>query len=227
MTPPTFETLGYDLADGIATITLNRPEKLNAFTAAMRDELIAAFDARRRRRRGARGDRHRRRSRLLRRGRPVGGRQDLRLRRAQRGARARPPRVGEVYRDGGGLVTLRIFQCLKPVIGAVNGAAVGIGVTMQLPMDIRLASDRARASASSSRAAASRPRPRRAGSCRGWWACRRALEWCYHRPRLRRARRRCERGLVRSRCTRRTNCCPPRARSPARSPTTPRRWRWR
>jgi enoyl-CoA hydratase/carnithine racemase len=52
--------------------------------------------------------------------------------------------VGEVYRDGGGLATLRIFRSLKPVIGAINGAAVGIGVTMQLPMDIRLASASAR-----------------------------------------------------------------------------------
>ncbi len=51
---------------------------------------------------------------------------------------------GEVVRDGGGVMTLRIYQCMKPVIGAINGPAVGVGSTMQLPMDIRIASDRAR-----------------------------------------------------------------------------------
>jgi len=64
---------------------------------------------------------------------------------AARGDAARDVyRVGDVYRDGGGIVTLRIFNSLKPVIGAINGAAVGIGVTMQLPMDMRLASTDAR-----------------------------------------------------------------------------------
>ena len=53
-------------------------------------------------------------------------------------------RVGEVYRDGGGTTTLRMYESLKPIIGAINGAAVGIGVTMQLPMDIRIASTAAR-----------------------------------------------------------------------------------
>ena len=53
-------------------------------------------------------------------------------------------RVGDVYRDGGGTNTLRIYQSLKPVIGAINGPAVGIGATMQLPMDMRLASTEAR-----------------------------------------------------------------------------------
>jgi enoyl-CoA hydratase/carnithine racemase len=54
------------------------------------------------------------------------------------------PKVGDVYRDGGGTTTLRMYESLKPIIGAINGAAVGIGVTMQLPMDIRMASSAAR-----------------------------------------------------------------------------------
>ena len=52
--------------------------------------------------------------------------------------------VKDVPRDGGGLVSLRIFECKKPVIGAINGPAVGVGVTMTLPMDIRLSSDTAK-----------------------------------------------------------------------------------
>ncbi len=128
----------YDVADHIATITLNRPDKLNAFTNTMMRELIEAFDR-------------------------VDADDDVRVvivTGAGRGFCAGADlsgggdtfkgggsdvqtRVG-VPRDGGGLVSLRIFECTKPVIGAINGAAVGVGVTMTLPMDIRLASDAAR-----------------------------------------------------------------------------------
>lgn len=143
MTKPTFQTLLYDVSDGVATLTLNRPDKLNAFTPLMRDELIAAFDA-------SDADDAVRAVIVTGAGRAFCAGADLSsggqtfdyARRAD--ASRDEQRVGEVYRDGGGRVTLRIFRSLKPVIAAVNGAAVGIGMTMQLPMDIRLASSDAR-----------------------------------------------------------------------------------
>lgn len=143
MTPPAFQTLHYAVDDGIATITLNRPDKLNAFNTAMRDELIAAFDA-------TDADDAVRAVIVTGAGRAFcagadlsAGGQTFDYARRQDAARE-ALRVGDVYRDGGGMVTLRIFRSLKPVIGAINGPAVGIGVTMQLPMDIRLASTGAR-----------------------------------------------------------------------------------
>jgi enoyl-CoA hydratase/carnithine racemase len=136
-----FTQILYDVADGIATITLHRPEKMNAFTHVMMNEMIAAFDL-------------------------IDADDDVRVvivtghgdRAFCAGADLTPGDGGRVFssseavetlsdprvRDGGGLLTLRIYQCKKPVIAAVNGAAVGVGVTMQLPMDIRLASDTAR-----------------------------------------------------------------------------------
>jgi len=87
-------------------------------------------------------------------------------------------KVNGIYRDGGGRLTLRIYDCLKPVIGAINGAAVGIGVTMQLPMDIRLASTAAKFGFVFARrgitpeAASSWFLPRLVGM-------QQALEWCY------------------------------------------------
>jgi enoyl-CoA hydratase/carnithine racemase len=140
---PTFQTLLYDVSDGVATITLNRPDKLNAFNTAMRDELIAAFDA-------TDADDAVRAVIVTGAGRAFCAGADLSaggqtFDYARRNDASREAaRVGDVYRDGGGLVTLRIFRSLKPVIGAINGAAVGVGVTMQLPMDIRLASTDAR-----------------------------------------------------------------------------------
>ena len=137
------QTLRYDAADGIATITLDRPDKLNAFTTRMRDELIAAFDA-------TDADDAVRAVIVTGAGRAFCAGADLSaggqtFDYAARGDAARESaKVGEVYRDGGGMVTLRIFNSLKPVIGAINGPAVGIGATMQLPMDIRLASTEAR-----------------------------------------------------------------------------------
>jgi enoyl-CoA hydratase/carnithine racemase len=143
MAAPTFETLLYAVEDGVATITLNRPDKMNAFTTRMRDDLIAAFDA-------TDADDAVRAVIVTGAGRAFCAGADLSsgsntFDYAERRDEARESvRVGDTYRDGGGMVTLRIFRSLKPVIGAINGAAVGVGVTMQLPMDIRLASSAAR-----------------------------------------------------------------------------------
>ena len=143
MSQPHFETLLYSVDDGIATITLNRPEKLNAFTTLMRDELVAAFDQ-------TDADDAVRVVIVTGAGRAFCAGADLSsggktFDYAARGESARDKyKVGDTYRDGGGITTLRMFNSLKPVIGAINGAAVGIGMTMQLPMDIRMASSTAR-----------------------------------------------------------------------------------
>jgi enoyl-CoA hydratase/carnithine racemase len=143
-----YETILYDVADKVLTITLNRPDKLNAFTGTMQAELIDAFDR-------ADKDDNVRAIIVTGAGRGFCAGADLSsgsntFDRAARG-RAAPVKAdgsvdysNDMVRDGGGRVTLRIFECLKPVIAAVNGPAVGIGVTMQLPMDIRIASTEAR-----------------------------------------------------------------------------------
>jgi enoyl-CoA hydratase/carnithine racemase len=143
-----YETILYDVADKTLTITLNRPDKLNAFTGTMQAELIDAFDR-------ADKDDNVRAIIVTGAGRGFCAGADLSsgsntFDRAARG-RAAPVKAdgsvdysNDMVRDGGGRVTLRIFESLKPVIAAVNGPAVGIGVTMQLPMDIRIASTEAR-----------------------------------------------------------------------------------
>ncbi|MGE5501043.1 MAG: crotonase/enoyl-CoA hydratase family protein [Ignavibacteriales bacterium] len=191
-----FETLLYSVEDGIATITLNRPDRMNAFTSTMMLDLIAAFDETDADDdvkvvivTGA-GDRAFCAGADLGSG---GSTFDY----ASRGEAAREEaKVGDVYRDGGGRVTLRIYDSLKPVIAAVNGAAVGIGVTMQLAMDIRLASTSARFGFVFARrgitpeAASSWFLPRLVGM-------QTALEWCYT-GRVFPAQEALDRGLVRS-----------------------------
>ena len=181
-----FETIRYEVAEQIATITLSRPDKLNAFTPQMMAELIAAFDE---------VDRNDdvRAVIVTGEGRAFCAGADLSAgaktfdysERADRQAIGSPIRDDgsidwshEAVRDGGGRVTLRIFECLKPVIAAVNGPAVGIGATMQLAMDVRLASTEARYGFVFARrgivpeAASSWFLPRLVGISR-------ALEWCY------------------------------------------------
>jgi len=136
-----YSQIRYEVADRIATITLDRPDKMNAFTETMRLEMADAFDR-------------------------TDGDDDVRAvivtgqgtRAFCAGADLTPEGGGSVFanpepvedlsdprvRDGGGKLTLRIFQSTKPVIGAINGAAVGVGATMQLAMDMRLASTSAR-----------------------------------------------------------------------------------
>jgi enoyl-CoA hydratase/carnithine racemase len=147
----TFETLDCTLERGVLTITLNRPDKLNAFNRAMMEELIAAFDR-------ADADDDVRAVIVTGAGRAFCAGADLSqgAKTFDYAARTDRTEVGqavagetvdwsdESVRDGGGRVTLRIFNCLKPVIAAINGPAVGIGATMLLPMDIRLASEQAR-----------------------------------------------------------------------------------
>ncbi len=122
----------------ILTITLNRPEKLNAFTAQMRDELIEAFDK-------SDADDDVRAVIITGAGRAYCAGADLSKGGDTFNYAKRDDREAEdIRRDGGGRVTLRIFESIKPVIAAINGPAVGIGVTMTLPMDVRLASEDAR-----------------------------------------------------------------------------------
>jgi enoyl-CoA hydratase/carnithine racemase len=153
MTPENrFETIRTELADQVLTVTLNRPEQLNTFNLAMMNDLIAVFDA-------ADADDAVRAVVVSGAGRAFcagadlsqGGKTFDYAARAQRtgaaaaiGADGRVDWASDGVRDGGGRVTLRIFGSLKPVIAAVNGAAVGIGATMLLPMDVILASDQAR-----------------------------------------------------------------------------------
>lgn len=177
-----YETIKYEVAEQILTITLNRPDKLNAFNAQMQAELIAAFDA-------ADKDDNVRAIIVTGAGRGFCAGADLSSgadtfdRDARRGpvkrfADGKVDYSDPQVRDGGGQVTLRIFKSLKPVIAAVNGPAVGIGVTMQLAMDIRIASDAARFGFVFSQrgivpeAASSWFLPRIVGISQ-------ALEWCY------------------------------------------------
>jgi enoyl-CoA hydratase/carnithine racemase len=129
-----FETIRTEIRDHVLTLTLSRPDRLNAFTTQMQHELIAAFDE-------------------------IDGNDDVRAVIVTGAGRAfcAGADLGsggntfdasgqerlEDHRDGGGQVTLRIFESKKPIIAAINGPAVGVGITMTLPMDVRLASQSA------------------------------------------------------------------------------------
>jgi enoyl-CoA hydratase/carnithine racemase len=186
-----YSQITYEVADSIATITLSRPERMNAFTDVMMREVIDAFDqvdadddVRVVIVTGA-GDR------AFCAGADLGGGGET----FAKGGSDIQTSVG-VPRDGGGMVSLRIFECTKPVIGAINGAAVGVGVTMTLPMDIRLASDNARFGFVFAR------RGIVPEACSSWFLPRlvgisTAAEWCYS-GRVFPAGEALERGLVRS-----------------------------
>ena len=133
-----YEHIAYDVADGVLTITLDRPEQLNAFTETMQRELIDACDR-------ADADDNVRVIVVTGRGRGFCAGADLSAGSGTFDAtsRGRSTDIRE-YRDGGGRVTLRIFELKKPIIAAINGPAVGVGITMTLAMDIRLASENAR-----------------------------------------------------------------------------------
>ncbi len=183
----TYETIKTDMSDGIMTITLHRPDKMNAFTGQMMAEMISAFDT---------ADANDAVRAVI-----VTGSGDRAFcagadlsqgtatfdyaKRSDRAENASAVQDDgsinlshDSARDSGGRLTLRIFNCKKPVIGAINGAAVGIGATMQLPMDFRLASSTARFGFVFARrgivpeAASSWFLPRLVGISQ-------ALDWCY------------------------------------------------
>ena len=132
-----YKEILYSVADGILTITLHRPDRLNAFTARMCFELLDALDQ-------ADADDSVRVIVFTGSGRAYCAGADLGSGGDTFDNERRANEAIEEHRDGGGLFTLRLYDCKKPVIGAINGPAVGIGVTMTLPMDVRIASSAAR-----------------------------------------------------------------------------------
>lgn len=129
----------YEVDNGVAKVTLHRPDNMNAFTPVMEKELIAIFTE-------ADRDDAIRAVVVTGAGKAYCAGADLSAGGTafDRGARdGRDVSISE-HRDGGGQVSIAIFKCRKPVIAAINGAAVGIGITMTLPMDIRIASEDAK-----------------------------------------------------------------------------------
>ena len=175
-----FETVKYAVADGIATLTLARPERLNAINGRMLAELMAACDL-------VDADDAVRALIVTGEGRAFSSGADLSR---GTGSFIDPQSAAFVRadgsidyghpqaRDGGGIAALRLFNLLKPVIGAINGPAVGLGVTLTLPMDVRIAAEEARFGFVFHRrgmvpeAASGFFLPRLVGISR-------ALEWCY------------------------------------------------
>jgi enoyl-CoA hydratase/carnithine racemase len=133
-----YQEILYAVEDHVLTITLNRPEKLNAFTGRMMFEVLDAIDR-------ADADDDVRAIIFTGAGRAFCAGADLSAGSGTFDSRDRSADVGiEGQRDGGGRVTLRLYDCKKPLIAAINGPAVGVGVTMTLPMDIRIAANDAR-----------------------------------------------------------------------------------
>lgn len=133
---PAFETIRYEVRQNILTITLNRPEKLNAFNRQMGQEVIAAIER-------ADADDEVRAVIFTGAGRAFCSGADLSRGADSFAALERADDGPGVRADSGGEVSLALYDCKKPLIAAINGAAVGIGVTMTLPMDVRIASERA------------------------------------------------------------------------------------
>jgi enoyl-CoA hydratase/carnithine racemase len=179
-----YETILVEVKERIMTLTLNRPDKLNAFTGTMMNEMIDVFTR-------VNGDDDVRAIIVTGAGRAFCAGADLSGGARTFDATQNPERASrnagpidsvdwsdDRVRDGGGRLTLAIYDCLKPVIAAVNGAAVGVGVTMQLAMDVRIASEAARFGFVFARrgivpeAASSWFLPKIVGISQ-------ALEWCY------------------------------------------------
>ena len=180
----TYNTLRYEVADNILTLTLNRPEQLNSFTVAMANELIDAFN------RASDDDEVRAivvtgegrafcaGMDLTAAGNVFGLDENLQPTMEDMHTRLDDPQMTASVRDTGGRVTLAIYDCKKPVIAAINGAAVGIGATMTCAMDIRLASEHARIGFVFNKIGITPE------ACSTWFLPRivgmsQALEWCY------------------------------------------------
>jgi len=166
-----YQEIKYEINDNILIITLNRPKKLNAFTRLMLDELLDALER-------ADKDDDVKAIIFTGSGRGFCAGADLSMGADSFNADKRDDRASGLNRDGGGILTLRLYECLKPVIGAINGPAVGVGSTMLLPMDIRLASESARFGFVFAR------RGIVPEACSSWFLPRivgisKALEWCY------------------------------------------------
>jgi len=133
-----YKQILYEVRDQILTLTLNRPDRLNALTPQMRNELIDALDR-------ADADDHVRAIIVTGAGRAFCAGMDLGSGSKTFDYQSRNGQMQvDEHRDGGGLLTLRIFESIKPIIAAINGPAVGIGITMTLPMDIRIAASNAK-----------------------------------------------------------------------------------
>ena len=136
-----YQHIRTELADNILTVTLNRPDRMNAFTLRMKDELVHVFGE---------ADRDNQVRAVVVTGAGRAFCAGMEMQPEDGGhvfgyddAEGEEPPV-ETIRDSGGEVSLAIFNCRKPVIGALNGAAVGVGITMTLPMDFRLAAEGAK-----------------------------------------------------------------------------------
>jgi len=191
-----YEHIKYEVSERILTITLNRPAQLNAFTGRMCYELQCAFDE-------ADADDEVKAIIVTGEGRAFCAGADLAAggdtwtkAGDQQEAKPADEREFKIEGDGGGQVSRRIFECLKPVIAAMNGPAVGVGMTMTLPMDIRIAAKNAKmgfvfaARGISMEACSSWFLPRLVGISK-------AAEWCYS-ARVFRSEEALEAGLVRS-----------------------------
>lgn len=166
-----YEQISLEVSNRIATITLNRPERLNAFTGRMMVELIDALDQ-------TDADDEVRVVVVTGAGRGFCAGADLESGGETFDAEAQGQGLDKVNRDGGGQFTMRVFESIKPIICAINGPAVGIGITMTLPMDIRFAAESAKIGFVFSRRGIS---PEAASS---WFLPRlvgisQAAEWCY------------------------------------------------
>ena len=197
-----YQTIRYEIDDGLLRLTLSRPDQLNAFTRTMFEELLDAYhrasadDAVRVILVTGEGRAFCAGMDLSGEGNVFGLNETLRPTLTDLRERLNDPAIEDGVRDLGGRLTLAMYDCLKPIVGAVNGAAIGIGSTMLLPMDFRLASETARFGFVFGKLGITLE------ACSSWFLPRivgheQALEWCY-RANIFDAREAFEKRLIRS-----------------------------